>query len=83
VQGSKEVGPLMAHGFDGAVIGVSEANGNVVYSYAKCVEIIEKRDNKTPQQAANFMDNSVINNYMGPGTPIFMTEVDDIRDLQL
>jgi len=63
---------LKADGFDEAVIGMDLRTGVLVYSYSKCIEILEKRDSMTNEEAVEFMDFNVIGAYVGEKTPIFM-----------
>ena len=61
---------LKADGFDEAIIGVSQ-QGLLIYDYMKCVHIMMS-EGESEQDAVDWMDYNVVNNYVGEGTPIFL-----------
>jgi hypothetical protein len=61
---------LKADGFDEAIIGVSQ-QGLLIYDYMKCVHIMMSKG-ESEQDAVDWMDYNVVNNYVGEGTPIFL-----------
>lgn len=71
--------PLLADGFDAAVLGLSRGPGRedvAVYSIDKCIQVLVKRDNMSEEEAIEFMDFNVLDAFMGPMTPIFVYEMD-------
>lgn len=71
--------PLLADGFDDAVLGLSRGPGRedvAVYSIDKCIQVLVKRDGMSEDEAIEFMDFNVLDAFMGPMTPIFVYEMD-------
>jgi hypothetical protein len=70
---------LSADGFDDAIIGVAAikqtAQFVLVYSRAKCIEILVERDEMSREEAEEYFDFNVEGAYVGEKTPIF---VDDL-----
>jgi hypothetical protein len=60
---------LTADGFDEAIIGVDEQTMRLIYSYTKCIEILEK-DMSTSDALEYFIYN-VQGSYVGEKTPIW------------
>ena len=60
---------LFAGGFDEAIIGVSFEEGRVIYSVAKCTEILMKEMSK--EEAQEYFDFNVRGAYVGEKTPIW------------
>lgn len=65
---------LLADGFEDAFLGYGKQFNNTVaiYDYDKCVEILQKRDGMTEEDAHEWMGFNVIGAYVGKFTPIFM-----------
>ncbi len=65
---------LIAHGFDDAIIGFQQKDGDVivVYSINKCIYSLMERDKMGYQEAEEFLYFNTINCYMGVKTPIFI-----------
>ena len=64
-----------ANGFDDAIAGIIRQFNQpdkVVYDYGKCVEILEKRDDMTHEDAVEFMEFNVVGAYVGEDTPAWM-----------
>ncbi len=64
-----------ADGFDAAIIGIGYTackSPVLVYSYEKCIEILESRDGMDHDDAVEFFDFNVQDAYVGEGTPMFM-----------
>jgi hypothetical protein len=73
--------PLLADGFDSAVLGLSRGPGDAdvaVYSIDRCIDILVKRDGMSDDEAIEYMDFNVLGAYMGPMTPIFVYEMDAV-----
>jgi hypothetical protein len=73
--------PLLADGFDSAVLGLSRGPGSAdvaVYSIDRCIDILVKRDGMSDDEAIEYMDFNVLGAYMGPMTPIFVYEMDAV-----
>jgi len=72
---------LKADGFEDAALGICfdipTGASRIIYSYAKCVDVLMTRDGMDYEEAVEFMEHNVIGAYMGPGTPIFMEEPND------
>ena len=75
----KDEKPLLADGFDSAVLGLSRGTLGedvAVYSIDKCIQVLVKRDGMSEDEAIEFMDFNVLDAFMGPMTPIFVYEMD-------
>jgi hypothetical protein len=69
---------LSADGFENAVMGVyyERENGvyKLVYSRARCIQILMQRDGMTYEEAEEFFDFNVEGAYMGEKTPIYVDD---------
>lgn len=75
----KDDKPLLADGFDSAVLGLSRGPLGadvVVYSIDRCIDVLVQRDGMSEEEAIEFMNFNVLDAYMGPMTPIFVYEMD-------
>tara|TARA_R100000781_G_scaffold11595_1_gene10549 strand:+ start:290 stop:547 length:258 start_codon:yes stop_codon:yes gene_type:complete len=65
---------LIADGFDDAIIGFQQKDGDVivVYSINKCIYSLMENDNMGYEEAEEFLHFNIINCYMGVKTPIFI-----------
>ena len=66
---------LTADGFEGALIGmvVGACRPPVAcYDYARCVEILMKRDGMSEEEAEEFLEFNTIGAYVGEHTPLFL-----------
>ena len=66
-----------ADGFDDAIAGIIRQfnqPAKVVYDYGKCLEILEKRDGMTHDEAIEFMEFNVVGAYVGEDTPAWMMQ---------
>tara|TARA_R100000315_G_C5190214_1_gene110870 strand:+ start:216 stop:455 length:240 start_codon:yes stop_codon:yes gene_type:complete len=61
---------LKADGFDDAVIGVCHTSRRLIYSYAKCIEIL-LNEGMDEIDAIEHLSFNVINGYVGEKTPIW------------
>ena len=71
--------PLLADGFDSAVLGLSRGTLGAdiaVYSIDRCIDILVKRDGMSEDEATEYMNFNVLDAYMGPMTPMFVYEMD-------
>ena len=71
--------PLLAEGFDSAVLGMSRGTLGedvAVYSIDRCIDVLVKRDGMSEDEAIEYMNFNVLDAYMGPMTPIFVYEMD-------
>jgi len=71
--------PLLADGFDSAVLGLSRGTLGAdvaVYSIDRCIDILVKRDGMSEDEAVEFMNFNVLDAFMGPMTPMFVYEMD-------
>lgn len=75
--------PLLASGLEGAFIGVIRdrwrCNGDpiAVYDRAKCVEILAKDMEISPEEAEEFFEYNTAGAYVGPSTPMFLERPDE------
>ena len=66
---------LLADGFEAALIGTGERCGHptiAVYDREKCIEVLEKRDGMTQEEANEFFEFNVVGAWVGEQTPIFL-----------
>jgi len=66
---------LKADGFDDAVIGVCHTSRKLIYSYAKCIEILLS-EGMDEMDAIEHLSYNVINSYIGDKTPIWCIDYD-------
>jgi hypothetical protein len=62
---------LTADGFDDCIIGVNSEQTKVIYSYAKCVDVLINRDGMSREEAVEWMEFNVVSAYVGEATPIW------------
>lgn len=62
---------LVADGFDGAIIGIDEENGKIVYDIDKVITIL-MRDDMSMDEAYYFYYHNIVGSYVGDNTPIFI-----------
>ena len=69
-----EEGPLLAVGFDNALIAIGlQANREIaIYDHDKCLDILVERDGMDRDEAVEFMEYNVLSVWMGDRTPIFI-----------
>jgi hypothetical protein len=67
-------GALLADGYDNAIVGYTEIDGNmrVVYRYDLCVAILTIENQWSEDEAIEWMDFNVVSAYVGPNTPLFI-----------
>jgi len=65
---------LQADGFDDAIIGVDNKVEKLVYSRAKCIEVLVTRDNMSHIDAIEYFEFNVAGAYMGEKTPIWVDD---------
>ena len=66
---------LLADGFEAALIGTGERCGQptiAVYDREKCIEVLEKSDGMTQEEANEFFEFNVVGAWVGEQTPIFV-----------
>jgi len=66
---------LLADGFEEAFMGVSYSFGSApkaCYDTNKCIDILQKRDGMTLDEAVEYFDYNVTGAYVGEFTPSFM-----------
>jgi len=61
---------LLADGFDDAIIGVETQTMRLIYSYTKCIEILEAQGMER-DEALEFFEYNTIGSYVGEKTPIW------------
>jgi|32_taG_2_1085360.scaffolds.fasta_scaffold00163_86 hypothetical protein len=66
---------LKADGFDEAVIGVEEGSMRLIYSVAKCIEILMTRDEMSMEDALEYFSYNVSGAYVGKKTPIWCEDM--------
>ena len=70
-----EVELLLAGGFEDAFVGTGERCGQptiAVYDRKKCIDVLEKRDGPTREEAIEFFEFNVVGSWVGEQTPIFV-----------
>ena len=67
-------GPLLADGFEDALIGVGfQFNTPIaVYDRAQCLHILMARDGMTEDEAEEYFSFNVVGAWMGRSTPVFI-----------
>ena len=74
---------MLADGLDGALIGIVRdrwcCNGDpiAVYDRAKCIEILAKDMEISPEEAEEFFEYNTAGAYVGPTTPMFLERPDE------
>tara|TARA_R110000744_G_scaffold10378_2_gene32446 strand:- start:176 stop:427 length:252 start_codon:yes stop_codon:yes gene_type:complete len=64
---------LLADGYEGALIGLSEGGNPVaVYDSNKCIEILVKEDKMSYEDAMEHFYYNTVGSYVGDKTPIFI-----------
>jgi len=66
--------PLMADGFDDAVIGMCMKTMVLIYDYEKVIEILMK-DEMDRDEAEDFFSFNILGAYMGEKTPLFSIDL--------
>jgi hypothetical protein len=67
-------GAVILDGLDEAIIGIVEDFGNsprILYCKSKILEILQKRDLMTEQEAEEFYDYNILGLYAGEQNPVF------------
>jgi hypothetical protein len=69
---------LLADGFEDALIGYGTrfSYDVAVYSTAKCLEILMKRDGMTDEEALEYFEFNVTGAYVGENTPVFLEDLE-------
>ena len=70
---------LYPTGFEEAIIGIAERIGSeplILLDRQKCIEILMK--DMSEEEAIEYFDFNVLGSWVGEGTPVFMTKVEDI-----
>lgn len=73
---------LLADGFEEAFIGPATRCGQptlAAYSYTKAVDVLVKRDGMTEEEAQEYIDFNVTGAWVGPNTPIFILDHDEVE----
>jgi hypothetical protein len=73
---------LTADGFDDAIVGLgvqASVNYFVIYSYEKCLELLEKQG-LSYEDAVEHLEFNVLGAYVGPGTPIFLETLSEFEE---
>lgn len=72
---------LLADGFEGALIGYVEIFNQSIalYDKGKCLEILQKRDGMSREDASEFFEFNTQSAYVGEKTPAFATILRRVR----
>lgn len=75
-----EINPdmLLADGLEDAFAGVTTNHHHAqvaVYSYEKCLQILQDRDGMSPEDAEKFFHFNTLGAYVGQHGPLFVAEV--------
>jgi len=68
-------GSILLDGLETAIVGIVEEFGNgnrILYSKAKILDILQKRDDMTYEEAEEFYDYNIIGGYFGERNPVFL-----------
>jgi hypothetical protein len=73
---------LLADGFDEALMGFGEIGGKfvAVYDRRKCIDALMV-DGMDEETAVEYFDFNVVAAYVGPRTPVFVTDLRPVTDL--
>jgi hypothetical protein len=77
---------LRADGLDEACVGWTDSwNGNernirLVYDIGKVIDILQERDGMTHEDAVEFFDFNIAGAYLGKGTPLFISSLQDTAE---
>jgi hypothetical protein len=68
---------MFADGYDEAILGIAELNGNasVVYDRAKVIKILRHRDGMTQADAEEFFAYNIAGAFMGESSPVFLQRI--------
>ena len=72
---------LFADGFDEAILGIGARCGQpqlVVYSHARCIDILLKRGVTTVDEAEEYFEFNVAGAWMGDRTPLFLYDAEAV-----
>ena len=72
---------LTADGFDDAIMGIAYRAGSeplVAYSISQCIQVLMDRDGMSHDEASEFFEFNVLGAFVGPGTPVFVQQRDEI-----
>ena len=72
---------LTADGLDDAILGIAYRAGAaplVAYSTSQCIQILMDRDGMSHDEAFEFFEFNVLGAFVGPGTPVFVQQRDEI-----
>ena len=72
---------LTADGLDDAILGIAYRAGAaplVAYSTSQCIQILMDRDGMSHDEASEFFEFNVLGAFVGPGTPVFVQQRDEI-----
>lgn len=76
--GYEDEGILLADGFEDAFVGLSVFQPArpvcAVYDYDKCIDILNKRDKMSIEEAVEYFDFNVSGAWVGEQTPIFINK---------
>lgn len=68
-------GSILLDGLETAIVGIVEEFGNgnrILYSKSKILDILQKRDGMTYEEAEEFYDYNIIGGYFGERNPVFL-----------
>ena len=64
---------LLADGYEGALIGITEGSNPVaVYDSDKCIEILVEVDKMSPEDALDHFSYNTVSAYVGEKTPLYI-----------
>ena len=68
-------GSILLDGLETAIVGIVEEFGNgnrILYSKSKILDILQKRDGMTYEEAEEYYDYNIIGGYFGERNPVFL-----------
>lgn len=63
---------LFVDGYDDAIIGFCNESMRLIYDYSKMVILLMEADGINCEDAVEFLEYNVLNNYQGEKTPIYL-----------
>ena len=72
---------LTADGLDDAILGIAYRAGAaplVAYSTSQCIQVLMDRDGMSYDEASEFFEFNIVGAFVGPGTPVFVQQRDEI-----
>lgn len=68
---------MFAEGYNAAILGVAEYAGEtlVVYDVQAIIDLLQRRDGMTEEEAEEFYEYNIAGAWMGEGMPMFLNKI--------